>query len=80
MADYSLAILSEFMEGQRGILDMDYVTDSGHLALRLQYWTIDPPIILSVSGESPASACFRFQYFFRNQKTVHTLTMVMLDH
>ena len=79
VAENSRATLFEFMENHRGALDLDFVTDSGHLAVRLQYWIINPPILLAVSGESATSACFRFQYFYRNREPVHTLTVVILD-
>ena len=67
------------MEGQRGNLDMDYVTNNGLLAVRLQYWVVEPPILLAVSGESAVEACFRFQYFYRNREPLDTLTVAVLD-
>lgn len=79
VAENSLDTLLEFMENNRGTFDMDYVTNSGDLAVRLQYWLINPPILLAVSGETATSACFRFQYFYREREPVHTLTIAMLD-
>ena len=79
VAENSRDTLFEFMDSHRGTFELDYVTDSGHLAARLQHWIIEPPILLAVSGESAVSACYRFQYFYRNREPVHTLTVVMLD-
>ena len=79
VAENAVLTLFEFMEGQRGNLDMDYVTNNGLLAVRLQYWVVEPPILLAVLGESVVEACFRFQYFYRNREPLDTLTVAVLD-
>ena len=79
MAENHVELLFEFMNENRGVFSMDYVTDNGELAARLDYWNVDPPILLAVSGESAVLACFRMQYFYRRREPVDTLTVVILD-
>ena len=79
VAQDTLEILFEYMEANRGVLDMDYVTDEGTLSCRLEYWSVDPPILTEVSGETSAVALFRLRYFYRNREPVNSMTVVMLD-
>ena len=79
VAENTLEVLSEYMESTRSNLDMDYVTDAGTLSCRLEYWSMDPPILTEVSGETSALAMFRIRYFYRNEQPVNSMTVVMLD-
>ena len=80
VAQATLELLFEYMEENRGQLDIDYVTDAGTLSCRLEYWsTLDPPILLEVSGETSAIAMFRLRYFYRNVEPVNSMTIVLLD-
>ena len=79
VAEAIVVTLGEFMEGQRGQLDMDYVCNDGRMAVRLEYWTIDPPMLLAVSGETACIAAFRLRYFYRHRNVENSLIIAVLD-
>ena len=79
IAERTNEVLNEYMESHRGALDIDYVCDSGQLACRLEYWSLDPPILTEVSGGTSAVAMFKFRYFYRNNEPVNSLTVALLD-
>ena len=79
IAEATIVTCTEFMEGQRGNLDMDYVTNDGSLAARLEYWAVDPPLLFAVSGETACIGVFRLRYFYRNRFAANSLTIAVLD-
>ena len=79
IAESMVVTFSEFMEDHRANLDMDYVTNDGRMAVRLEYWSVDPPLLFAVSGETACSAVFRLRYYYRNRFVVNSLTIAMLD-
>ena len=71
--------LNEYGDARRGALDMDYVSGAGTLVCRLEIWNIDPPIILGVSGNTPAISLYRLKYFYGNRFPVNSMVIAMLD-
>ena len=79
VAENIVTVVKDYGDSHRGAIDMDYVANSGELICRLEMWDLDPPILLGVSGESPAISSYRLKYFYRNRFSVNSMVIAMLD-